>query len=103
MNPTEDTPAVIFAKDVERRNRLAALLLDPVFREAIDIVEDQMAPKTGLQSDAVPAIAAARFHQVAGAKDLLDKLNTLTREPKKAPVVKSPRLARTEDDLPKES
>lgn len=100
---TEDTPAVTFAKDVERRNRLAALLLDPVFREAIDIVEDQMAPKTGLQSDAVPAIAAARFHQVAGAKDLLDKLKTLTREPKKETAPKVRRLARTEADLPKES
>lgn len=103
MNPTEDTPAVIFAKDVEKRNHLAALLLHPVFREAIDIVEDQMAPKTGLQSDAVPAIAAARFHQVAGAKDLLDKLRTLTREPKKAPVAKTKQLARTEADLPKDT
>lgn len=103
MNPTtEDTPAVTFAKDAVRRNRLATVLLDPVFREALDIAEDQMAPKTGLQSDAVPAIAAARFHQVAGAKDLLDKLRTLTREPKKAVAAKSPRLAKTLDDLPKE-
>jgi hypothetical protein len=104
MNPaTEDTPAVVFAKDAVRRDNLAAILDNPVFREAVDLAKDMMAPKAGTQADAVPAIAAARFHQVAGAKDLLDNLRMLTREPKKAPVARSPRLARSIDDLPKES
>ncbi len=104
MKPTpEDTPAVTFAKDAVRRTHLAALLLDPVFREAVGLAKDMMAPKAGTQADAVPAIAAARFHQVAGAKDLLDNLDSLTREPQKASAPKSPRLARTLDDLPKES
>ena len=99
----EDTPAVAFAKDPVRREHLASLLLDPVFREAVAIAEDLVAPKTGTQADAVPAIAAARFHQVAGAKDLLDKLRTLTREPKKLAAPKLKQLAKTLDDLPKES
>lgn len=104
MNPTtEDTPASIFASDAAKRNHLAAVLSDPVLQEALDIAEDLMAPKAGTQADAVPAVAAARFHQVAGANDLLKNLKTLTREPSKkaAPKVKS--LARTIDDLPKES
>ena len=101
MKPTpEDTPAVTFAKDPVRRNHLTALLTDPVFREAVGLAKDLMAPKTGTQADAVPAIAAARFHQVAGAKDLLDNLDLLTREPQKASAPKLKQLARTLDDLP---
>jgi len=101
MKPTpEDTPAVTFAKDPVRRTHLAALLLDPVFQEALGIAEDQMSPKAGTQADMVPAYAAARFNQVAGANELLKNLKTLTREPKKEAAAKSPRLARTLDDLP---
>lgn len=102
MNPaTEDTPATLFAKDPARRTRLAEILNDPVFREALDIAEDQMKPQAATQADAVPAIAASRFHQVAGANDLVKKLQNLTREPKKVKAPTTPRLARTLDDLPK--
>ena len=101
MNPTEDTPAFIFASDTARRGRLATLLNDPVLREALDIAEDQMEPKVGTQADMVPAVAAARFHQVAGANDLLKNLKNLTREPKKTVAPKVKGLAKTLDDLPK--
>ena len=104
MTPaTEDTPAFTFASDPAKRSHLAALLNDPVFQEAVGLAEDLMSPKTGTQADAVPAIAAARFHQVAGANELLKNLKTLTREPKKETAPKVRRLARTEADLPKES
>jgi hypothetical protein len=100
---TEDTPATKFVKDVSRRNHLAAILLDPVFREALDIAEDLMGPQTGTQADAVPAIAAAKFHQMAGANELVKKLHVLTREPAKQVAPKIRSLARTLEDLPKEA
>ena len=101
MNPTEDTPAFVFASDTAKRGRLATLLNDPVLQEAIDIAEDLMSPKAGTQADMVPAVAAARFHQVAGANDLLKNLKNLTREPKKTVAPKVKGLAKTLDDLPK--
>ena len=90
-----------FAKDPGRRDRLAAILSDPVFAEARDIVEDLMAPDTGKQADAVPAMAAAYYHQVAGANHFNKKLRDLTREPveKKQPQAK--KLATSIEDLPK--
>ena len=102
MNPTtEDTPAFIFASNTAKRGHLATLLNDPVLQEAIGIAEDQMAPKTGTQADMVPAYAAARFNQVAGANDLLKHLKNLTREPSKTPAPKVKNLAKSLDDLPK--
>lgn len=102
MTP-EDTPAARFAKDASRRAGLATLLDLPVFREALAIAEGQMGPQTGTQADAVPAIAAARFHQLAGANELVKRLNALTREPVKQAAPKGRSLARTLDDLPKDS
>jgi hypothetical protein len=100
---TEDTPATKFAKDVSRRNHLAAILMDPVLQEALDIAEDQMGPQTGTQADAVPAVAAAKFHQMAGANELVKKLHALTREPAKQTSPKLRSFARTLEDLPKDA
>lgn len=79
---TEESRAAEFAKDTDKRNQLASLLKHPVLLEAIDIVEELMEPQTGTQADAVPAIAAAKMHQVAGANELLKKLRNLSKEPK---------------------
>lgn len=96
---TEDSPAAEFIKDTVRRNKLAALLKNPVLVEALGIVEDQMEPQTGTQADVHPAVAAAKMHQVAGANELLKRLRALAKEPKEVKVPKGRTLAKTVEDL----
>lgn len=95
-----NTDHIEFAKDPNRRNRLAAILKDPVFVEALGIVEDQMEPQTGTQADAVPAMAAAKMHQVAGANELKKKLEALTREPSEAKPLRGKQVYTRLEDLP---
>ena len=98
---TDDTPAAVFSKDDTKRARLAAILADPVYREATDIVRDQMDPETGTQADVAPAVAAALYHQVAGAGQFRKKLRKLALELKPVKQLSGRRLAKSEDDLPK--
>lgn len=90
-----------FAKNPAKRDQLTKVLSDPALVEAMEIAEELMEPKTGTQADAVPAMAASYFHQVAGANHFRKKLREMTREPveKKTPKVRT--LAKSEDDLPK--
>lgn len=97
---TEDTPAARFSSNLEKRYRLEALLADPILNEAFDIAEDQIRPQTGTQAEAVPAIAAAKFHQVAGVNDFLKALVRLTKEVKKTMGPKMRTLPKSEKDLP---
>lgn len=97
---TEDTPATKFASNLEKRYRLEAILNDPIFIEATDIAEDQIKPQTGTNAEAVPAIAAAKFHQVAGINDFMKSLRRLTKEVKKTMGPKMRTLPKSEKDLP---
>lgn len=91
-----------FVRDPGRREALAAILADPTFVEAKDIVDELMEPKIGTQADAAPAMAAAYYQQVAGANYFIKKLKELTREPKSPKQLTIKKLAKTEDDLPKQ-
>jgi len=90
-----------FSKDPARREALTKALANPALIEAIEIVKEQMEPKTGTQADAAPAMAASYFHQVAGANNFRKKLRDLTREPSEKKLPKGRALARSVDDIPK--
>lgn len=94
-------PIIEFTQDPDRRARLSAVLVDPVFAEAIDIVLETMKPKVGGPGDANTIIAASHFHQTAGANHLLDKLRSMTRPITPATPLKVKSLAASPDDLPK--
>lgn len=100
---TPEERFVQFAKDAEKRKRLEDILNDPVLIEATTIVKELMEPTTGGQADAAPAMAASYFHQFAGAKHFRTKLRSLTREPAERKVPQVRKLAKTLDDLPKET
>lgn len=91
-----------FTQDATRRDRLAAILADPVFVEAVALTKWKMEPKKGGSAEAATIIAASYYHQVAGANHLMTELRDLTATPveKKAPRTRPP-LAKTEADLPK--
>jgi hypothetical protein len=97
---TDEPRHIAFAKDPAKRSALAEVLRTPILIEALDIVDELMEPQTGTQAEVAPAVAAAKYHQIAGAAEQIKKLKSLTKEPKeqKAPKLKS--LARTIDDLP---
>lgn len=100
MTTPEEPRHVAFAKDAGKRAALAKALSNQTLREAIEIVLEQIEPETGTQADALPAVAAAKYHQVAGANDLLKKLRKLTVEPKEVKVPRVKNIARTIEDLP---
>lgn len=100
---TPEERFVQFAKDAVKRQRLEDILNDPVLVEATTIIKELMEPTTGGQADAAPAMAASYFHQFAGAKHFRMKLRSLTREPVERKVLQSKRLAKTLDDLPKDT
>lgn len=86
----ESAPA--FQKDGAKRSRLMAILRDPVFREAVAILKNELEPRGDLavflkESD----VAANRYHQFAGLNYLLDGFQRLAREHRelKAPLGKS--------------
>lgn len=91
-----------FVKDPGRRDRLAEILSDPVFREANDIVEELMEPKTGTQADAAAVMAASYYHQVAGANHFNRKLREMTREPVEKKPMRMKSLATKPEDIPKQ-
>ena len=97
------TEATDFSKDPSRRGRLEAILQDPVFVEALDIVEAQMEPQTGTQADAVPAMAAAKMHQVAGANELKKRLKSLTQEPREVKPLRGRQIITRPEDIPTQS
>lgn len=75
------------------------ILKDPVFVTALGIVEESMEPQTGTQADAVPALAAAKMHQVAGANELKKRLFALTKEPKEPKPLKGRQVFKNIEDL----
>jgi len=88
-----------FQKDGAKRNRLLAILRDPVFREAVAILEDEMKPRGDLAIFLKkPKVAAARFHQQAGLTYLTDGFRRLATEPK---TPKAPQPKRLTTELPK--
>lgn len=95
------TPEESFSKDAGRRKALAEALANPILVEAFAIVEELMEPKANTQAEAVPSMAAALYHQVAGANYFRRKLRDLTREPAEKKTPKLRTLAKTVDDLPK--
>lgn len=94
----EAAPA--FQKDAAKRMKLMAILRDPVFREAMAILEDEIRPRGDLAIFLKkPEVAAARFHQQAGLIYLTDGFRRLTKEPQ---VHKVPQGKSLTKELPKE-
>ena len=91
-------PKEIFIKDAVKRDRLAALLADPIMVEALDAVRYAMDAMPGGAAEANPVIAAARYQQIAGINFVTRELHSMTRDPVTAP--KAPRLKRLIDKLP---
>lgn len=94
------TPEEAFKSDPLKRQAVAEMLADPVILEAFEIVKDIMEPKTGTQAEAAPAMAAAFYHQVAGAGKFRQKLRELSREPVERKTLRGKTQAKTIDDIP---
>lgn len=78
--------AAEFQKDPTRRDKLATVLKNPVLREALDILMDELDPNTQLPATLADAtVAAHRYHHVAGANHIRKGLNRLAAQ---APEVK---------------
>jgi len=97
---TDEPRHIAFAKDPAKRAALAQILVNSTLVEALDIVDELMEPQTNTQAEVAPAIAAAKYHQIAGAAEQLKRLKSLTKEPKETKAPKTKTLARTIDDLP---
>lgn len=97
----EPTDYERFVSDAHKRAHLKALLADPVLQEAIDIADDLMRPRCNTPADANQPLTVAKFHQSAGANEFVQKLNSLTKEKKEVVRPLPRRLAKSEDDLPK--
>jgi hypothetical protein len=86
LEPVES--AKDFQKDGGKRNRLLAILRDPAFREAQEILRAELEPSGDLPIFFNPDNAAARYHQHAGMKYFMDGLRRLSKEPhEKKPLV----------------
>lgn len=96
----DPTPFELFSLDPVRRDRMKAILADPLFTEAVNIVDDLMSPKAGATTDSNQPLTIARFHQCAGANEFQKHLKSLTREPVERRSVTPRKLAETADDLP---
>jgi hypothetical protein len=80
------TPAETFSTNPDKRNALAAILRDPAFREALDILKDELEPESSDKEALVnPQIAVSQRHQVAGANHVLKGLRRLATAPPQAP------------------
>ena len=81
-----------FQKDPVRRDKLAALLKNPVLKEAFDALKDELEPRDDLPVTlANPTVAAHRYHQHAGANHIIKGLARLANpapEVKQLPVKK---------------
>lgn len=89
MTPTDE-----FQGDAAKREKLAKLLRDPVLKEALNALRDEMEPRDDLAVTlANPTVAAHRYHHIAGANHIIKGLTALTLP--KAPV-KTPPKGRTQ-------
>ena len=98
----DPTPQQQFTTDAVKRARLRTLLADPVLQEAMDIADDLMRPRTGTTADANQPLTVAKFHQSAGANEFVRLLNFFTKETRIPTKLEARRLAKSEDDLPKQ-
>lgn len=79
--------AIEFTKNEDKRNKLAKLLKDPVLREALEILEREVEPRTDLPVTLANAtIAAHRYHQFAGVYQVTKGLVRLTQPTKEVRV-----------------
>ena len=102
MTTDDPTPQQQFTSDATKRARLKALLADPILQEAIDIADDMMRPRTGTTADANQPLTVAKFHQSAGANEFVRLLHSFTKEMRAPTKLEARRLAKSEDDLPKQ-
>lgn len=101
MNTRPDpTPFESFVLDPVKRDRLKAILSDPLFTEAVNIVDDMMSPKAGAATDSNQPLTIARFHQCAGANEFQQKLKSLTKEAAERKPLTPRKLAERPEDLP---
>lgn len=79
--------AIEFTKDEDKRNKLAKLLKDPVLKEALEILESEVEPRTDLPVTlASETVSAHRYHQFAGVYHVTKGLARLTRQTKEIKV-----------------
>lgn len=78
MNPAEE-----FQRHEENRVALATVLKDPFLSKALNILMEELSPSTESAVQKDPTVAAARYHQFAGAAYILRGLERLTKQ---APV-----------------
>lgn len=86
--------AAEFTKDEEKRAKLAKILKDPILKEALEILESEVEPRTNFPVSLTSEIVAGhRYHQLAGAYHISRGLFRLT-QPIKEPRTPQPKQMR---------
>jgi hypothetical protein len=91
-----------FKKHEDNRNRLAAILADPIFTQAVEALKEELEAFPGDPSELNPVLAAAKFQQGIGVSYVLRGLKILSQPP--VVKVKGPepkRMPKTLEDLEK--
>jgi hypothetical protein len=89
-----------FRKQEANRVELAQLLLHPTLQAALNILADASAPSIGMETYSNPVIAAAKYHQAAGANSVLDGLTRLTKPPVERKVPRGKQLYSDPNEIP---
>jgi hypothetical protein len=85
--------ATEFTRDEDKRNKLAKLLKDPVLREALEILESEVEPRTDLPVTlASDTVSAHRYHQFAGVYHVTKGLVRLTKKVKEVKIPQPKKL-----------
>jgi len=80
------SPAETFSTNPDKRAALVAILREPAFREAIDILKDELEPEASDKEAIVnPQIAVSQRHLNAGVNHIIKGLRRLASAPPKAP------------------
>lgn len=80
-------PATEFQNNAIKRERLEAILRDPVLAEALEILEGEVEPRTDLPVTlANDTVAAHRYHQFAGVYHVTKGLKRLSKLPPPVPA-----------------
>lgn len=83
----------------KQREELARILEDPTFKEAVRIARAGMESTAGGIPDSNLTVAAAKYHQQAGAKKFFDALESLSEEDKQVSKPKLRQLAKSLDEI----
>jgi hypothetical protein len=89
-----------FKKHDDNRNRLAAILADPIFEQAVEALKEEIEALPGDASETNPVLGAAKYQQGIGVNYVLTGLRLLASPtPAKAKGPKPKQMPEKLEDL----